>query len=51
MFATFSESDNFETFETADEQPEQEEPMEDTKPMEKKETPPEETMGALKDIA
>ena len=33
------------------EQPEQEEPMEDTKPMETDEMPPEETMGALKDIA
>lgn len=33
------------------EQPEREEPMEDTKPMEKEELPPEETMGALKDIA
>jgi len=32
-------------------QDEQEKPMEDTKPMEKEETPPEETMGALKDIA
>ena len=33
------------------EQPEQEEPVEETKPMEKDEMPPEETMGALKDIA
>ena len=33
------------------EQHEQDEPMEETKPMEKEQLPPEETMGALKDIA